>query len=115
MKPILLLLATFLASACDRLDAAAPAAGSAPAQPSASAAGSSFNPVFSADGQHLVFVSHANNLVTNDDLGFSLDVFVRDLVNSNTVLVSVGTNVASSGADAEPRGHRCAIPADAER
>lgn len=61
-------------------------------QSGVSAAGNSFNPQFSADGQHLVFVSHANNLVTNDDLGLWLDVFVRDLVNSNTVLVSVSTN-----------------------
>lgn len=61
-------------------------------QPSLSAGGNSLNPAFSADGQHLVFVSHANNLVTNDDLGLWLDVFVRDLVNSNTALVSVSTN-----------------------
>jgi Tol biopolymer transport system component len=72
--------------------AAAPINVSGPAAPSASAAGNSFNPAFSADGRHLLFVSHANNLVTNDDLGLSLDVFVRDLGNSNTVLVSVSTN-----------------------
>ncbi|HWN96199.1 MAG TPA: hypothetical protein VNT99_14280, partial [Methylomirabilota bacterium] len=65
---------------------------SGPVQFSESAAGGSFNPIFSADGRHLVFISHANNLVTNDDLGLSLDVFVRDLVTSNTVLVSVSTN-----------------------
>src|SRR5262245_44643183 len=65
---------------------------SAPLQTSTSAAGNSFNPIFSADGRHLVFVSLANNLVTNDDLGLSLDVFARDLPNSNTVLVSVSTN-----------------------
>ena len=59
-----------------------------PASAAVSAAGNSFNPVFSADGQHLVFISHANNLVTNDDLGVWLDVFVRDLVSSNTVLSS---------------------------
>ncbi len=65
---------------------------SPPATPSVAAGGNSFNPVFSADGQKLVFVSHANNLVTNDNLGLWLDVFVRDLVTSNTVLVSVSTN-----------------------
>jgi Tol biopolymer transport system component len=65
---------------------------SPPAAPSVSAGGNSFNPVFSADGQKLVFVSHANNLVTNDDLGLWLDVFVRDLVTSNTLLVSVSAN-----------------------
>ena len=42
---------------------------SPPSAPSVSAGGNSFNPVFSADGQKLVFVSHANNLVTNDDTG----------------------------------------------
>src|SRR5881394_248228 len=92
MKPIQLLLVMFAVLADSRSRAANPAAASGPAQSSASAAGSSFNPIFSADGQHLVFVSHANNLVTNDDLGLSLDVFVRDLVNTNTVLVSVSTN-----------------------
>src|SRR3979409_1773800 len=59
---------------------------STPAQTSASASGNSFNPVFSADGHHLIYVSHANNLVTNGDLGLSLDVFVRDLVDSNTAV-----------------------------
>ena len=74
---------------------------SSPTQQSASAAGNSFNPAFSADGQHLVFVSHANNLVVNDDLGLWLDVFVRDLVTSNTVLVSVSSNgVGGANADA---------------
>jgi hypothetical protein len=73
---------------------------SPPVQPSASAGGNSFNPVFSADGQKLVFVSHANNLVTNDDLGLWLDVFVRDIAGSNTVLVSVNTN-GTGGANAD--------------
>ena len=73
---------------------------SGPAVGSVSAGGNSFNPVFSADGQKLVFVSHANNLVTNDDLGLSLDVFVRDLVSSNTVLVSVSTN-GTGGANSD--------------
>ncbi len=67
---------------------------------SASSGGHSFNPTFSADGHHLVFVSHANNLVTNDDLGLWLDVFVHDLVTSNTVLVSVSTN-GFGGANAD--------------
>ena len=73
---------------------------SPPAQPAVSAGGNSFNPVFSADGQKLVFVSHANNLVTNDDHGLWLDVFVRDLVTSNTVLVSVSMN-GTGGANAD--------------
>jgi Tol biopolymer transport system component len=73
----------------------APAAtqvGSAPYRASATGAGNSHSPVFSADGKHIAFVSQANNLVTNDDLGPHLGLFVRDLAASNTVLVSVSTN-----------------------
>lgn len=82
---------------------AAATIGSSPVQkPSASAAGSSFLPSFSGDGRTLIFVSHANNLVTNDDLGPSLDVFARDLIVSNTVLVSVSTNgVGGANADVQ--------------
>src|SRR5687768_12284614 len=75
---------------------------SGPVRPGDSAAGNSFNPTFSADGRHLVFVSQANNLVTNDDHGLALDVFVRDLMTSNTVLVSVsasGTGGANDSAN----------------
>src|SRR5258706_8754025 len=65
------------------------------------ASGNSFTPQFSANGRFVVFVSHANNLVTNDDLAPYLDVFVRDLVTSNTVLVSVNrTGVGGGNADA---------------
>ena len=71
---------------------AATQVGSAPYRASATGAGNSHSPVFSADGRHVAFVSQANNLVTNDDLGPHLDLFVRDLVASNTVLVSVSTN-----------------------
>lgn len=71
---------------------AATQVGSAPYKVSATGAGNSYAPVFSADGQHVAFVSHANNLVTNDDFAPHLDLFVRDLMTSNTVLVSVSTN-----------------------
>src|SRR5947209_13482273 len=57
-------------------------------RPNVAAAGGSFTPGFSGDGRFVVFLSHANNLVTNDDLSPYLDVFVRDLITSNTVLVS---------------------------
>jgi len=77
---------------------AAPQVGSSPYRASATGAGNSHSPVFSADGKHIAFVSHANNLATNDDIGPHLDLFVRDLVNSNTVLVSVSTN-GFGGAD----------------
>ena len=70
----------------------APRIGSVPYASSVSGAGHSHAPVFSAGGSHIAFVSQANNLVTNDDFGPHLDLFVRDLVTSNTVLVSVSTN-----------------------
>ncbi len=89
-----------LATAVGAQAAVAPAVVSPGVQASISAGGGSFNPTFSADGRHLVFVSHANNLATNDDVGLSLDVFVRDLVSSNTVLVSVSTN-GFGGANAD--------------
>lgn len=75
-----------------RFTDAATQAASAPYRAPATGAGNSHSPVFSADGRHVAFVSHANNLVTNDDLGPHLDLFVRDLVASNTVLVSMSTN-----------------------
>ena len=82
-------------------NSAQPGAASTPAAPARSAAGNSFNPVFSADRTHLAFVSHANNLVTNENVAPWLDVFVRHLVTSNTVLVSVGTNgIGGANADA---------------
>jgi Tol biopolymer transport system component len=62
----------------------------------------SFNPVFSADGRFVVFVSQANNLATNDDFGLHLDVFARELATGKTTLVSVnrsGTGGAGTDAD----------------
>jgi len=88
---ILLLLAGGAAHAATQV-------GSAPYRASATGAGNSYAPVFSADGKHIAFLSHANNLVTNDNLAPHLDLFVRDLVTSNTVLVSVSTN-GLGGAD----------------
>ncbi len=60
-------------------------------------AGGSFLPAFSADGRFVVFVSHAKNLVTNQAPSPWLDVFVRDLAASNTILVSVNTNANGGG------------------
>lgn len=77
-----------------------PQAASVPYAISTSGAGNSHLPVFSTDGGQIGFVSHANNLVTNDDLGPWLDLFVRDLNASNTVLVSVSTN-GFGGANAD--------------
>src|SRR5258708_14205166 len=77
--------------------AAGPLPVSGVASTNVAAAGSSLNPAFSADGRFVVFVSHANNLVTNDDLTPYLDVFVRDRTTSNTVLVSVNTSGRGGG------------------
>ncbi|MCL5097687.1 MAG: hypothetical protein M1608_09195, partial [Candidatus Omnitrophica bacterium] len=55
----------------------------------------------SADGRWVVFVSQADNLVTNDlsrsKLGSYLDVFVRDLEEGKTVLASVSPTSGGSG------------------
>ena len=75
-------------------------AGSLASQVGLSGAGHSFNPAFSADGRFVVFVSQANNLVTNDELGPNLDVFVRELATGTTTLVSVNTN-GQGGGDAD--------------
>jgi len=56
-------------------------------------------PIFSGDGSHIVFISAAKNLVTNDDLRTFYDVFVRDLTSSNTTLVSVN-NTGTGGGNA---------------
>src|SRR5438105_4439291 len=61
------------------------------------AAGASFAPAFSADGQFVVFLSHARNLVTNDAEASSLNVFVRDFAASNTILVSASITAAGGG------------------
>lgn len=59
--------------------------------------GDSFAPVFSADGNHIAFVSQANNLVLNDDAAIFLDVFVRDRSRGVTRLVSVGSSGQGGG------------------
>src|SRR5437763_7495659 len=58
-------------------------------QPNLAGGGGSFTPTFSADGRAIVFLSHARNLVTNDNLAAFLNVYIRDLTASNTTLVSV--------------------------
>lgn len=55
----------------------------------------------SADGRFVVFVSTANNLVTDDHaaspLGSFLDVFLRDLTTGQTTLVSANSAGTDSG------------------
>lgn len=62
----------------------------------------SFDPTISDDGRYVTFVSHANDVVSNDTNSYE-DVFVRDVQAGTTRLVSVATNGArannhSSGA-----------------
>jgi len=70
---------------------------SVPGLPVVSGAGNSFTPSFSGDGRFVVFVSQANNLVTNDNLAPHLDVFIRDLRNHRTALVSVNSSGIGGG------------------
>lgn len=60
--------------------------------------GPSFQPVLSADGRFVAFLSYANNLVSGDT-NDSLDVFVRDTVSNTTERVSV-TSSGEQGYDA---------------
>ena len=57
----------------------------------ASGNGMSTDPAISADGRYVAFTSTATNLVAGDTNGAS-DVFVRDLLEGTTQLVSVNTN-----------------------
>lgn len=50
--------------------------------------GHSFNPRFNASGRFVVFVSNADNLAPNDD-NTRQDIFLRDLQNGTTELISM--------------------------
>ena len=58
----------------------------------------STDPAISGDGRFVAFSSLADDLVTGDD-NHAEDVFVRDLQNMQTTLVSVSTNGVSPGSD----------------
>lgn len=53
--------------------------------------------IISADGRFVLFVSSADNLVTNDSNGLMLDVFLRNRTNHTTTLVSVNAAGTSGG------------------
>jgi Tol biopolymer transport system component len=53
--------------------------------------GESFPDGISANGQYVLFESASSDLVSDDNNG-QMDVFLRDLVNQTTILVSVNTN-----------------------
>jgi Tol biopolymer transport system component len=71
------------------------------------ATGNSFSPSISADGRLVVFTSDANNLVTGDTNNSS-DIFLRDLSNNTTTLVSV----SGSGDRATAKSFSPSISAD---
>src|SRR5215211_2801924 len=73
--------------------------GSTAGGPSISADGNSFGPIFSADGQRLFFFSHAANIVSNQTLSDSLQLFVRDLAASNTTRMNILSNRWPADAD----------------
>ncbi len=60
------------------------------------AAGTSADPLISSDGRYVAFVSEANNLISNDTNQMR-DVFVRDLQNGITLLVSTNRTGTGSG------------------
>jgi Tol biopolymer transport system component len=59
--------------------------------------GASTDPVMTPDGRYVAFVSAATNLVAGDTNGIP-DVFVRDLLNGSTRLVSADATGAGTGA-----------------
>ncbi len=67
----------------------------------------SFDPVISADGRYVAFVSQATNLVPGDTNGFN-DIFLRDLVAGTTTRLSV----SSAEAQANSVSHGPAINGD---
>src|SRR5437899_1181496 len=70
-----------------------------PALTNAAASGNSCVGAISADGNWVVFLSHANNLVTNDGSGPHLDLFARDLRSNVTTLLSVNYPGTGGGND----------------
>jgi Tol biopolymer transport system component len=71
----------------------------------------SWYPVISAGGQYVAFTSRAEGLTPNDGNGRLPDVFVRDLVNQTTTLVSV----TASGERAAGESWLPAISADGHK
>ena len=72
----------------------------------------------STNGQFVLFESSATNLVANDTNN-AQDIFIRDLVNGTTTLVSVNTNGSSGGGESRdpamtPDGRYIAFTSAAE-
>jgi hypothetical protein len=60
-------------------------------------ASGSDNPVMSADGRFVAFLSSATDLVTTNDNDNSIDIFVRDLQTNTTELVSINSSGIATG------------------
>ena len=69
--------------------------------------GNSTAPWISSDGRFVVFSSSANDLVTNDNGHFGLDVFLHDRQSGETFLVSPNLN-GSGGNGSSTSGHASA-------
>jgi len=65
--------------------------------------GDSFPTGLSTNGQFALFESSASDLVANDTNN-AADIFVRDIINGTTTLVSVGLNGGSSSSNGVSRG-----------
>lgn len=90
---MLIALATVEAGASESVQAVSVAA---PGQPqSIGGNGDSTASIVSPDGRFVLFLSWANNLVTNDANGLFIDVFLRNRTNGTTTLVS--ENLAGTG------------------
>ncbi|NBV25520.1 MAG: DUF11 domain-containing protein, partial [Proteobacteria bacterium] len=68
----------------------------------------SFDPVISADGRYIAFASQATNLVLLPDTNDFPDVFVRDMVQGVTKLVSVNATGTAAGGNG---GNNSLLPA----
>src|ERR1035437_8563922 len=78
--------------------------------------GASTDPVMTPDGRFVAFISAASNLASNDTNGIS-DIFVRDLLNGTTTVVSVGvtnTNASFSPPVITPDGRYVAFASTAQ-
>ena len=92
---LLLICATILS----RGSAAEPVAlASGSVESSSTAAGESYAPLLSRTGDKVMFLSYANNLVTNGNRLPYLNLFLSDMSRSNVVLLSV-SNGGVGGAD----------------
>ena len=59
------------------------------------------NPILSPDGRFVIFTSAATNLVAGDTNRY-IDVFIRDLVLSNTIPVTAGTSATANYGSLNP-------------